>query len=126
MRSTLHCRQQEILTLSSPAKRACRRVGRKRRSRLPFRRAVPYIGLTGKDKAAMKHADVVWTDDEGKVISCAEKNKVLKENLLEIRQVCQDAFEDALLMGCSERQIRAVFAQLIAGLANPYKGEKPE
>jgi len=67
--------------------------------------------------------DVVWTDDEGKVIACAEKNKVLKENLLEIRQVCQDAFEDALLMGCSEQQIRAVFAQLIAGLENPYQNE---
>jgi hypothetical protein len=25
-------------------------------------------------------------------------------------------------MGCSERQIRAVFAQLIAGLENPYPG----
>jgi hypothetical protein len=83
---------------------------------------VAYIGLTGKDGATMKLSDVVWTDDDGKVISCAEKNKVLKENLGEIRQVCQDAFEDALLMGCSERQIRAVFAQLIAGLENPYKG----
>ena len=35
----------------------------------------------------MKLSDVVWTDDDGKVISCAEKNKVLKENLGEIRQV---------------------------------------
>ena len=69
----------------------------------------------------MKVSDVVWTGDDGKVIACAEKNKVLKENLEEIRQVCQDAFEDALLMGCSERQIRAVLAQLIAGLDNPYK-----
>jgi hypothetical protein len=89
---------------------------------LPFRRAVPYIGPTGKHGAAMKFSDVVWTDDDGKVISCAEKNKVLKENLQEIRQVCQDAFEDALLMGCSERQIRAVFAQLLGSLENPYKG----
>jgi hypothetical protein len=69
----------------------------------------------------MKAPDVVWTDDDGKVIACAEKNKVLKENLEEIRQVCQDAFEDALLMGCSERQIRAVLTQLVAGLDNPYR-----
>ena len=82
-----------------------------------------YIRGTGKHGATMKLSDVVWTDDDGKVISCAEKNKVLKENLTEIRQVCQDAFEDALLMGCSERQIRAVFAQLVAGLENPYKGD---
>ena len=70
-----------------------------------------------------QHPDVVWTDDQGRVISCAEKNKVLKENLREIRQVCQDAFEDALLMGCGERQLRTIFAQLIAGLENPYKDE---
>ena len=76
--------------------------------------------LSGKHGATMKPT-VVWTDEEGRVISCAEKNKVLAENLHEISQVCQDAFEDALLMGCSEQQIRAVFTQLVASLENPYK-----
>jgi len=88
---------------------------------LSFGGPLSYIDRTGNHGAAMKLSDVVWTDDDGKVIACAEKNKVLKENLAEIRQVCQDAFEDALLMGCSERQIRAVFAQLVAGLENPYR-----
>ena len=46
---------------------------------------------------------------------------MLRENLQEIQQVCQDAFEDALLMGCDEDQVRAVFTQLIADMSNPYK-----
>ena len=51
---------------------------------------------------------IVWRSPEGKVIACVEKNKVLQENLVEIRQVCQDALEDAILMGCDEQQFLAV------------------
>ena len=64
--------------------------------------------------------DPRWLSPEGETISCTEKLKVLRENLEEIRQVCQDAFEDALLMGCDETQIREVFAQVVEGLHNPY------
>ncbi len=63
---------------------------------------------------------VIWREPDGKVVSCEEKLKVLDENLTEIRQICQDAFEDALLMGCDESQIRAVFAGVIEALKNPY------
>ena len=45
---------------------------------------------------------------------------MLSENLDEIRQVCQDALEDAVLMGCDEQQFRAVLAGLLAELVNPY------
>lgn len=61
-----------------------------------------------------------WQSSEGEAISCTEKLKVLRENLEELQQVCQDAFEDALLIGCDEEQIRAVFAQVVAELHNPY------
>lgn len=68
--------------------------------------------------------DPRWVAADGEVISCTEKLKVLKQNLEELRQVSQDAFEDALLMGCDEKQVRDVFAQLIAGLDNPYPPQK--
>ncbi|HKO87805.1 MAG TPA: hypothetical protein VJU83_04720 [Burkholderiales bacterium] len=71
-----------------------------------------------------KLPDPRWVSPEGEVISCTEKLKVLRENLEEIRQVTQDAFEDALLMGCDEKQVREVFVQLIAGLDNPYPSDK--
>jgi hypothetical protein len=63
---------------------------------------------------------IIWRSTEGKVIACVEKNKVLQENLLEIRQVCGDALEDAILMGCDEAQFRSVLAELVAQLKNPY------
>jgi hypothetical protein len=63
---------------------------------------------------------IVWRGPKGEVIACIEKNKVLRENLEEIRQVCQDALEDAVLMGCAEAQFRSVLNQLIDSLVNPY------
>ena len=63
---------------------------------------------------------VVWRQADGTPIVCDEKLKVLNENLAEIRQICQDAFEDAVLMGCDERQIRTILLSLIASLANHF------
>ncbi len=63
---------------------------------------------------------IIWRSPKGEVIACVEKNKVLQENLEEIRQVCQDALEDAVLMGCDEQQFRSVLAELISQLENPY------
>ena len=63
---------------------------------------------------------IVWRSPTGEVVACVEKNKVLGENLAEIRQICQDALEDAVLMGCDEKQFRAVLSELIAQLNNPY------
>jgi len=58
-------------------------------------------------------------------VSCVEKLKVLRENLEEIQQLCQDALEDAVLMECDERQFKQVLTNLVQQLQNPYR-EKPE
>ena len=65
-----------------------------------------------------------WRQPDGQPVSCVEKLKVLNENLDEIRQMAQDALEDAVLMGCDEKQVRDVFADLLASLENPYRGRK--
>lgn len=62
----------------------------------------------------------VWLSPEGQPLSCREKIKVLNENLEEIRQMCQDALEDAVIMGCDERQLRAVLRDLVDAIENPY------
>ena len=67
---------------------------------------------------------ITWRQPDGKAVSCEEKLKVLNDNLAEIRQMCQDAFEDALLMGCDEAQVRHVFTGVIASLRNPYAQER--
>ena len=62
----------------------------------------------------------VWRQPDGSPVSCVEKIKVLNDNYAELRQIAQDALEDALLMGCSEEQIKDVLHQLIDQLSNPY------
>jgi ferric-dicitrate binding protein FerR (iron transport regulator) len=62
-----------------------------------------------------------WLTADGEPVSCVEKIKVLNENLAELRGLAQDALEDAVLMGCDERQVRAVLAEIVAGLVNPYR-----
>jgi hypothetical protein len=66
--------------------------------------------------------DTVWRSPSGEVVSCVEKLKVLKENLEEINQLCQDSLEDAVLMGCDEQQFRRVLTELMQKIENPYKG----
>lgn len=67
-----------------------------------------------------RDSELIWRRPDGSAVACEEKLKVLDENLSEIRQMCQDAFEDALLMGCDEHQIRDVFAAVVTALRNPY------
>ena len=62
----------------------------------------------------------VWRAPDGSALSCREKIKVLNENLEELQQMAQDALEDAVIMGADEKQIRAVLANLVGRLENPY------
>lgn len=63
----------------------------------------------------------VWRTPEGELVSCVEKIKVLNENLAELRELAQEALEDAVLIGCDEGQVREVMTGLVAGLVNPYR-----
>ena len=69
--------------------------------------------------------DTVWRSPTGEVVSCIEKLKVLRENLEEIQRICQDALEDAVLMGCDERQFKQILGRLVQQIENPYR-EKSE
>jgi hypothetical protein len=61
-----------------------------------------------------------WCRDDGSVVSCTEKVKVMNENLDELAQMAQDLFEDGLLMEVSAEQMRVVLHRLIDRLYNPY------
>ena len=62
----------------------------------------------------------VWLDEQGRTVACTEKIKVMQENMQELFQMAQDAFEDGLLMGCVEAQLRADMQALAAGVENSY------
>lgn len=61
-----------------------------------------------------------WRKPSGAPVSCAEKIKVLNENYDELRSLAQEALDDALLMGCSEDQIRQALHEMIDSLAASY------
>lgn len=63
----------------------------------------------------------IWLRDDGSVVACTEKVKVMKDNFAEIRQITQDAFEDGLLMEVNEKQMRDALHTLVDDLLNPYK-----
>lgn len=83
--------------------------------------------LRNMDATSPKSLDlsaIVWRQSDGSPVACREKLKVLTENLEEIRQCCQDALEDAVLMGCEEGQVREVFEAIVRSIHNPYaKGD---
>lgn len=70
--------------------------------------------------ALEKSAWPKWVRDDGSVVSCTEKVKVMTENFDEIKQIAQDALEDGLLMEVSEEQIREALHRLVDSLVNPY------
>ncbi len=63
----------------------------------------------------------IWRRDDGSVVSCVEKIKVMRENFEEIKQIAQDSFEDGLLLEVSENQMREALHHFIDELINPYK-----
>jgi regulator of replication initiation timing len=66
----------------------------------------------------------IWVRDDGSVVSCTEKVKVMRENFEEIKQIAQDAMEDGLLLEVSEAQMRETLHELIDQLVNPYQKQK--
>ena len=68
---------------------------------------------------------ITWRKPDGSVVSCFEKVKVLNENYGELRDLLQDAMDDALLLGCSEAQVRDAFQQLLDQL-QPGVAENPD
>ena len=69
----------------------------------------------------MKTQLPTWHRTNGEIIACTEKIKVMRENLEELQQALQDAFEDALLMDVDDSQFRQVLHKLVEQLDNPYK-----
>lgn len=66
----------------------------------------------------------VWRTPDGSTVACVEKIKVLNENLLEFRQLAQDLLDDAVLMGCCEKQIADTLLRTLAGLSSNYPPQR--
>ncbi len=69
----------------------------------------------------MSDAPPFWRMADGTAVSCREKLKTLEANHEEARQVLQDAFEDAILMGVDEAAMRIALSGLIDKLKSPKR-----
>lgn len=70
----------------------------------------------------MADADAtLWKDAAGHALSCREKVKLLDANLLEIEQICRDALDDAVLMGCSSAAFKEAVYRAIHQLEPTVK-----
>lgn len=63
----------------------------------------------------------VWAEPDGTPISCRDKLDILDDNYEELRHVMADAFEDAVLMGVDEAQMRSAITALVSSLKTPKK-----
>lgn len=72
------------------------------------------------DDATKSYLPEVWRGPDGEPVSCVDKLKLLQENLEELREMAQEALEDAVVMGCDEGQARQVLSDLVAGLDKPF------
>ena len=59
---------------------------------------------------------LIWYSKEKEVISCDETNKVLNENYDEIKILIQNAFDDAVLIGCDEKDFKEKIQNLIKNI----------
>ena len=60
--------------------------------------------------------EFLWIDKNNKIISCEETNKVLNENFTEVSSVLQNAFDDAVLIGCDENDFKKKVIKLMNSL----------
>ena len=67
----------------------------------------------------------IWHKPDGSPLACVEKIKVLNENLDELRELAQDAIDDAVLMGGTEAQVRSTLHALMDSLVSNYPEQRP-
>ncbi len=65
-----------------------------------------------------------WFRKDGTVVSCTEKVKVLEDNWAEVRELLQEALDDAVLMGCTVQQVKDEYRRLVDELPVRY-AEQP-
>lgn len=61
----------------------------------------------------------VWSQSNHQPVLCKEKIKILNENYAELMQVMQDSFDDAVIMGVDEQDMRDLLKKIVDQLRSP-------
>jgi hypothetical protein len=65
-----------------------------------------------------------WVRPDGTTVACTEKLKILHENWREIHALVQDALDDAVLMGCTVKQVKQEYKRLIDEIECQYREQR--
>lgn len=64
-----------------------------------------------------------WPQADGSPISCREKLRVLADNQAELHTMLRDVFDDAVLMGVDEAEMRRILIETIQALPSPIRAK---
>ena len=64
----------------------------------------------------IKKNKYIWLNKSQEIISCDEKLKILNENILELENNLQNIFDDAVIMGCDEKDFKKKVVNIVNNL----------
>ena len=64
----------------------------------------------------------LWKSSDNSKISCKEKIVVLNNNIIELQNLINQVYDEAILMGVDKKQIEKVISNLTANLNTELKG----
>jgi len=62
-----------------------------------------------------------WMAQNKEKISCEEKIKVLNNNIDELQEMISDIYDEAILIGVDEKQLKDVLQEIIINMKNNLK-----
>ena len=62
-----------------------------------------------------------WQDRNNTKIVCKEKIKVMNDNINELEEILTDTYDEAILMGIDERQLKQVLLNMVKYMKNNLK-----
>ena len=65
-----------------------------------------------------------WISKNKEKISCEEKIKILNNNIDELKDLLEETYDEALLMGVAPTQIKEVFHNLLKNIDSTLDNEK--
>ena len=68
----------------------------------------------------------IWPTSDGQPLACRDKLKMLAENHAELAQVMQDMFDDAVLVGVDEQEMRRILTDMVRALTTPTRPTRAE
>ena len=63
-----------------------------------------------------------WKSSDNSKISCKEKIVILNNNIIELQNLMNQIYDEAILMGVDKKQIKKVISKLVTNLNTELKG----